>query len=253
MTSHATHPILYWDIELGHGLPLQDVRAHCHQFQAFRMQQDLSGDDLSATVTQNLLFSFADVICIFAEDVGGLAGVLSYLKSWVSRGYAATKYSFAARLIVVVSHDTSDLAGLEEAEFLENSRTFGLTRAYRSLSVQHVSTQPLRNARYLVLRGTILDSELASAREDRGARMCLYTGTHLVSIFSQALAHTAKNSSEPFDWLAATRHGIPQLPYFSDCLAALLRASTREGVPHGTITSILATSLLMQAYPPKCH
>ncbi|KAK1076975.1 hypothetical protein LTR33_008479 [Friedmanniomyces endolithicus] len=33
----------------------------------------------------------------------------------------------------------------------------------------------------------------------------------------------------------------------------MLRASSRESVPHGTITSILATSLLTQAYPPSSH
>ncbi|TKA22475.1 hypothetical protein B0A54_18106, partial [Friedmanniomyces endolithicus] len=60
-------------------------------------------------------------------------------------------------------------------------------------------------------------------------------------------------SDEPFDYVAATRQGIPNLPHLADCLSAMLRASSRESVPHSTITSILATSLLTQAYPPSSH
>ncbi|TKA23811.1 hypothetical protein B0A54_17895, partial [Friedmanniomyces endolithicus] len=60
-------------------------------------------------------------------------------------------------------------------------------------------------------------------------------------------------TDEPFDYVAATRQGIPHLPHLADCLSAMLRASSRESVPHGTITSVLATSLLTQAYPPSSH
>ena len=253
LTANSANPIMYWDIEPGHRPPPQDTRAHCHQFQAFRMPSNNAAEEVSAVLVQRLLLPFADVVCIFAEDFGGLSKVTSHLQLWTSLGTAASTWSLGARLVVVVPHDTSGITELEEAEFLENTRALGITKAFRSLRVQRVSTKPLRNARYLLLRESVLEFELESSRADRDVRLCMYTATHLASLFSQCLAHTAKMSGEPFNHLMATRHGIPELPHFADCLSALLRASTRESVPHSTIASILATSLLMQAYPPSSH
>ncbi|KAK0301575.1 hypothetical protein LTR82_018239 [Friedmanniomyces endolithicus] len=253
LTAHAACPILYWDIELANGLPSQDVRAYCHQFQAFRIGSGVPREELGARLIQRLLLPFADVICIFAADLGGLQGVFSYLQAWAASGRAATKYSLGAGLVVVVPNDTCGIAGLEEIEFLESLQTSGIVQAYRSVKIQHISTQPLSNARYVSLREIVLHTELDSARADRDARMSLYSGTHLASLFSQSLAHVAHMTDEPFDYVAATRQGIPHLPHLTDCLSAVLRASSRESVPHGTITSILATSLLTQAYPPSSH
>lgn len=253
ITSHAANPILYWDIELGCGLPSQDTRAYCHQFQAFRMQTKRDDDEIHAMIIQRLLLPFADVACLFAEDFGGLPAVLSHLQSWASLGAAPSERSLGTRLVVVVPHDTSGITELEEAEFVENLRTSGIARAFRGIRVQRIPSQPLRNARYLLLRESVLESELEVSKADRDIRMCLYSGTHLASLFSQCLAHTAKMSDEPFNYLLATRQGIPKLPHFTDCLSAVLRASSREDLPHGSLATLLATALLAQGYPPSSH
>ena len=131
-----------------------------------------------------MLLLFADVVCIFAEDFSGLSKVTSYLQLWTLLGTAASTWLLGARLVVVVLHNTSSITELEEAEFLENTRALGITKAFRSLRVQRVSTQPLRNARYLLLRETVLEFELESLRANRDVRMCMYTATHLASLFS---------------------------------------------------------------------
>ena len=252
LTAHAPNPIVFLEVDIQRELAVQDARAHCHQFKAFKIQAEVDTEKLDTMVLRRLILPFADVACIFVDDLGGLPATSQYLQSWTSPRTEVSK-DILCRLVLVVLDDGSGVSELEDVDVLESLRTSTIGKIFASVRIQRVPKAPLRNVRYLPLREAVLKSDLEAAQASRHMHMSLYTATHLAALFSQCLAHTSKSVRRPFDIFEASRYGIPKLPQLTECLAAFLRAMRRETVPHQSLASLLATALLMQAYPPSSH
>ncbi|GAB7336320.1 hypothetical protein MBLNU13_g09060t1 [Cladosporium sp. NU13] len=187
--------------------------------QAFSFHKDRSSAHFSAVLTKQLLLPFIDVLCVFAEDVGGCDGVLQHLKYWALANIEGTETQVPTRLVVVLSpSDVAEQAKQESTRFAESFYAFGLGQLFPNIRVETTSSLPLRNARYIPLRDIVLGPVLEAALEARTERMHLFSGLHLASLFSQRLAQTAKHPRRSFCPLLASRQGIPALSHFVECL-----------------------------------
>lgn len=254
LTSHLANPIFFMDIDPDCDPPIQDTHLHCHQSQAFSFHKDRSSAHFGAVLTKQLLLPFIDVLCVFAEDVGGCNGVLQHLKSWALANIEGTETQVPTRLVVVLSpSDDAEQAKQESTRFAESFYAFGLGQLFPNIRVETTSSLPLRNARYIPLRDIVLGPVLEAALEARTERMHLFSGLHLASLFSQRLAQTAKHPRRSFCPLLASRQGIPALSHFVECVIAFLHAAHHHDLAYDAVASLIGTSLLMQAYPPSAH
>jgi hypothetical protein len=158
------------------------------------------------------------------------------------------------RLVVVLSlSNDAEQAKRESTKFAESFYVFGLGQLFPNIRVETTSSLPLRNARYIPLRGIVLGPVLEVALKARTERMYLFSGLYLASLFSQRLAQTAKHPRRSFCLLLASRQGIPALSHFVECVIAFLQAAHRYDLAYGAVASLIGTSLLIQAYPPSAH
>ncbi|KAK5111091.1 hypothetical protein LTR85_012266 [Meristemomyces frigidus] len=143
LTTHAPNPIIFVDIDPDHAPPVQDTKSHCHHLKAFRMQPSLCSDRFCAILVKQLLLPFIDVLCIFADDVGGYAGVLHYLQLWTLSDLAAADEQASVRVVVVVPDDGTQKVDMEEAKFVED-----VAPGAFQLSVSKPTRSPATSALY---------------------------------------------------------------------------------------------------------
>lgn len=253
ISSHDTNPILFIDIDPNYGPPLQDTNAHCHQFQAHKIRQRPNKVNINHLLMNCLLLPFTDVVCVFADDIGGIPGVKQHLQSWADTGIEAAPLQHQVRVLIVILGSSPETVESHITGFWEEIKESSLNHTFPKISFEVFSIEGPENARYIPLRDPLLRRELDAARIERQDRMHLFSGVHLASLFSQCLAHISTNLRQPFHFLGASRQGIPIPPYFADCVTAFLRASHRHDMPYQTVASLLASSLLMQACPPSAH
>lgn len=101
--------------------PAPEVLHVCHPDQTFPLDISLTEHSLYDLVLARLLFLFVDVLCIFADDLGGLEGVRERLSTWARLGSASSlPHVVRPRVIVIVSDKTQSVTHnlLEEDDFL---------------------------------------------------------------------------------------------------------------------------------------
>lgn len=249
LTSREANPIFFLDIDPTYGPPVQDTNAHCHEFRAFQIHQRPNKVPINSLLMSRLLLPFLDILCLFAEDLGGLQGVLQHLQAWADTDVTTMAALYPVRVIIVLSDDDLDL---DATVFWTAIRASGLHQNFPQIDFEIVSHEE-EHSRYIPLRHPVLQVGLEQARERRHERMHLFSGFHLASLFSQCLKNAATSLHEPFRFLEATRLGIPTSSSFVECTAAFLRATHDYGMPYPIVASLLASSLLIQACPPSAH
>ena len=259
-TMDSDNPILILesDLEAPPPRPLQYV--NCHENQAHKIVwHPPPSDCLWLSLHARLLFPFADVICIFANDFGGLEGVVRYLRR-------CSKYSFASSapwqirprvLIVCSSRDESPTLHLLEIEELR----YGLLQeggpdlqeCFSEISVLDLPgdhTSPMVKYRSLVQS---LLKHAQQMRQIRTKNSYLFTAAHLSAFFSKAVAHVSRSARQPFNFIQESRQKIPPSPDFQDHLARFLGLAAKLKVPYDAIASFAASAAMLDAYPPGMH
>lgn len=203
------------------------------------------------------LLPLSHVACIFAADVGGMPGVRALLASWSLVGQDATQPPLRPRVLIVVESDAceaADLGGL----LLEDAAYAAATLCpieepdlFASLHVVHVSSrcQVSDEARFLHLKDEIFKALDLACRDRREAGL-QFSAAHLPGLLLQAVRHSARTREQPFDIIAAARPP-PRLEEWVSHLGGFLERG--QGLEPGTQDSIIASSLLIDAYPPNTH
>lgn len=228
ITSHHRNPIFFADIDPDCGPPSQETIAHCHQFQAYRISPRPYKIQINHMLMNCLLLPFTDLICIFADDLGGLAVVKQHLQHWADSGIEAAPQQQTTRVVIIISSPSCG----QIDDFWVAIRDSCLDKTFPEISFEILSGQAEDNVRYIPLRVSLLQEKLGLARQNRQNRMQLFSGPHLAALFSQCLAHIATNPLKPFQMLQASRQGIPQPPDFSECVAAFLKATYDQDIPY---------------------
>ncbi|EDN03778.1 predicted protein [Histoplasma mississippiense (nom. inval.)] len=82
----------------------------CHRHESVPVQWPHSSFDPFHLILARLLFLFCDVVCIFADDVGGLEAVRSLLMKWATIGSASTlPGTIRPRIIIVTGKDNDSI------------------------------------------------------------------------------------------------------------------------------------------------
>ena len=90
-------------------------------------------------------------------------------------------------------------------------------------------------------------------RRVRAQRRTLFSAVHFTRFFQLALQHTIRSIVDPLDLVLASRENMTTLDEHEDHLTRFFKLGVREKVSYHLLTSYVASSVLMDAYPPRMH
>ena len=207
-----------------------------------------------------VLFTFCDTITIFADDYGGIDPVLRMISDWVIMGNSSSLPAPVRPRILIVASDASDTAPTYDVLEIEALR-HGLhqldpqsrTNAFSSILL--LSLSPARfssGAQHQRIR-SVLGEEMDKIRALRAQYRALFSATHLSSFFHHALASIARDGARIFDFVKTSRCWNPVGQDYSQHLSEFLTLGLSNFISHPSLATYLASSMLMDAYPPKMH
>lgn len=245
-TLHSTFPVLVADCD-PHMCHLDVLRP---DLPALPITWATSDDrDISDIILSQLIFLFTDVICIFAADAGGLEGVLTLLTTWALYGPGST-LPLRPHVLVVIESGVSRVSDdLRERDFLEGLfKQSGVSGTYASV---HILTLPGATVAISTrLRDGIL-RRLDIARHERSEHRLLFSAAHFNRMFDLAVNHRCQSKMVRFDFIRASRVGNDVGTEYAAHLARFFMLL--EGHLEDSQASFLASSMLMDAYPPNMH
>ncbi|KAL3246557.1 hypothetical protein ABHI18_012681 [Aspergillus niger] len=220
-----------------------NYRGQCHSQPGVNIRSDnRTLQALQDIIISRLIFLFTDVVCVFADDVGGFEGTRRLLTTWAAIGSASSlPPAVRPRVIVVVSQSPSATGSvIDEDDFL-----FELLHAG---DVQELSS----DARYMAL-GSDISRQLRNSRVDRERYRCLFSATHLNAFFELAVQNISTSPFALFDFVRSTRERNPLDGAFASHITNFLKVGSRTRTPYDEMASHIASAILMDAYPPGMH
>lgn len=256
-TLRSDHPILFADSNPQRPSSVPPPDSHCHEITSHL----LTGKAATSATAYNLLHArllclFADVVCLFGNGSWNEEDIIERLQSWAATGVPSqTPNMIKPRVIIVLRGDdaspTFNLLQLEDLQF--NLRHRALRECFSSITVLRLADEQVSSvSRYRPLKELIL-RHVDEMRYLRRSFRCLFSANHLNSLFHAALYHLAATTDEPFDALVMSRVRNPVGLRLHNHLSNFLQLCTTSNVPQVTALSIMASSILLDAYPPRMH
>jgi hypothetical protein len=255
-TTRAEHPRLFADCDPTNRKlkPALETVPACHA------QKDIPIDWLSDEsphdmILSRLLFFFVDVICIFADDIGGLDVVEDLLSRWARIGSSSTlHHQTRPRVMVIVGGRTVSATQslIDEQDFLFHLirpemphlfDTFADIQTFRLLSSDDRFVQLERD----------LSSQLQTTQLWRERKRVDFSAMHFERLFQEALLNIGDGILRPFDCVQSSRRRNPLNGDFSSHLKTFLTLEHRTSLPYEGLTSHIASAIFMDAYPPDMH
>lgn len=247
-----------------HPLYFADCDLHLTALEADRRSQDTEdipipwaaptdGRILHILLARSLLL-FVDVVCIFADDVGGLEVVQAILTEWAALRRNASSLDYQPRVLVVaekeISSGTHQL--LDEADFLfELLQNPNVSEAFVAPSMLYLPSDTLSGiSRYRPLKDELLKA-LDLSRQQRRQDGYLFSAAHLYSLFDLALQHACQKPLMPFDFVRSGRRDVPQRKNYASHLTRFLKLT--DGREWADRAAFIASTILVDAYPPGAH
>ena len=255
-TLHSDFPIFFADSNPSVSLLRNAVTPICHEVKTYSLYaKDRLAVSLFDFFHARFLCLFSDVICIFAEDFESLDSVVNHLRAWAAAGSANKLFhQIRPRVVVVVKgDDASPTYSLLQAQDLRfNLHQQDLISFFSSITVLRLADgqiSPL--ARHRRLKEVLLRhaDEMRQLRQTAG---CLYSAAHLTCFSEEAIRHIAEEAHLPFDFLLISRRQNMVSQDYCEHLENFFRISN-DMVSHEETLSIVASSVLMDAYPPGMH
>ena len=255
-TISSDSPLLFADADAHAVVPTRLGSIFCHEDKSSPLKWQCQ----DSTKTLHALYArmvaiFSSVICVFAEDLGGLDNVGDFLVRWIEAGNPSTLPQPVRPRIIIVAKDeeaaiTYDILAIESLkERLHNDRT----EVFSSVSVVHLAGSHVSSlAQHRRLKEVIL-SEVEYTRIPRLESRTCFSATHFAALSRRAAEHVAKSNTEPFDLVRNTRIGNELGDDYRDHLSNFLRSGKDFFISYESLASFIASTILMDAYPPRMH
>ncbi|KAJ6008531.1 hypothetical protein N7540_012507 [Penicillium herquei] len=213
--------------------------------------------DIHDLVLARLIFLFVDVVCIFADDVGGLDVVANMLLRWAEIGSGSSlSYVIRPRVIVVVNKQSRSITHdiLDEKDFLFDlyMRDSSLNDTFKAIGFSHLPSDELSSGRFLSL-GANITRQLHDARFIRNQKRALFSATHLNELFGLGIENLCQSPLNQFDFIARTRNQTPLDGSFNSHLKEFLALAGKSRITYEGVSSHIASAILLDAYPPGMH
>ncbi|EER44423.1 conserved hypothetical protein [Histoplasma capsulatum H143] len=256
----SSHPRIFADWDPGRRgiLPAFNSPKVCHRKEDIPVNWPTTSWQPHDLILARLAFLFCDVICIFADDIGGLEATISLLMIWANIGSSSSLPPHIRPRVLIVTGNTSNT----EKILNDNDLFFNIRRgenaslffsSFMDVKISNLPSNELSpDARYLRLDTELL-FELHDARRIRETSGVMFSATHLNALFEDALQHTARDMLIPYNFIHASRKGNLLDGSIVSHLLMFTRQGIRAHVPYEAVASYIASAILMDAYPPSMH
>ena len=209
---------------------------------------------------KQVLFTFCDIITIFADDYSGIDPVLRMISDWVIMGNFSSLPALVQSCILIIASDVSDTAstydvleikalhhGLHQLNPQSHINAFSsilllsLFQAKFLFGAQH---QHIRN---------VLNKEMNKIRASKTQYYALFSATHLFSFFHYTLVSITWDSASIFDFVKTSCCWNPMKQDYSQHLSEFLIFELSNFISHSSLIIYLASLMLMNAYFFKMH
>lgn len=206
-------------------------------------------------INARLLSLFIDVLCIFAEDCGGLAGVVTKLTNWAGIGSASSLPSTVRPRVVIVTRIPEDTFDSEVLRF--RSQLFStpkFSQSFSSLNVINVlgRLRPSTGSQFSALK-EVLAQETQTSRLARTDSFALFSSAHSASFFEKALSRFSKSPEASFDFIRASRDGNTVNQEFHDHIDKFMSLCLEHKLPDSIPLPFIASAILLDCFPPGMH
>ncbi|KAI5455667.1 acyl transferase/acyl hydrolase/lysophospholipase [Mariannaea sp. PMI_226] len=235
----------------------------CHNAMAERfpaIEAYATPSEIGDRLFHQALFPFADVVCLFVEDIGGIEMSISRLTVWVNLGRASNA-PIRPRLFLIVNKEDQRYAQMILREFKSSMDQSTLEGVFQSISILGVPTQSSKKSRrkkrcrircWDVVRHEILKS-LEVSRQIRRQSGYLFSIQHLAAFLHQGASLAVHVTNTPVDFIKLSRldRGIASdLPMH---LTTFLNQFQSLATLKQIAIPLIASSLLLDHYPPGMH
>ncbi|OHE93902.1 hypothetical protein CORC01_10801 [Colletotrichum orchidophilum] len=209
-------------------------------------------------VYNRMLLPFADAICFFADDIGGVEVVAQRLASWLDLGTSSTS-SVRPWLVVVTNGGEENSTRSQLLQAVRKRTDTHLSERFHGVRIISLAdTTPKSLRRHLrYLRWDILSNELSymteTKRVERVFASCLFSATHLAGLLRHAAEHVGDAGAPPLDFLAVSRLDNPAAADLQEHLARFLTHCDSVDNLKRFAVPVIASSFILDQYPPGMH
>lgn len=236
----------------------------CHEITARPIPQP--SDDAAASKVEHaadriysrLLVPFADVVCVFANDLGGLNSVARRVTAWLDLG-RSSNVTVCPWLVIVIDDGEETVVRQAFTDMLREKTSIGVSEVFqgvRIVSLKQMSPKTMRRSLPPV-RWDILCNELSymaeTKRIERRLASSLWSATHLAAFLRHAADEQTDEAAGPLSFLAVSRTDNPVAPDLEAHLADFLRSFHSLKHLKEFAIPVIASSFLLDQYPPGMH
>jgi hypothetical protein len=237
----------------------------CHELASRRLNPEaLATPALAGSADRiyfRLLSPFTDVFCFFADDVGKFRPIVQRLALWLDLGQPSTlPRSTRPKVLIVTERGVGD-PGDDESDLRDFTRmlseetTMDITEQFSGIRVLGLATRNknLSNkSRHRELFEQLLNYS-DQVREARANSRTLFSAHYFSAFFRCALDHLAATSREPLNFIAASRGDNPVSRTLQVHLEDFLRNIKTPQKLISFAIPVIASSFLLDSYPPNMH
>ncbi|KAF4226043.1 hypothetical protein CNMCM6805_005174 [Aspergillus fumigatiaffinis] len=255
LTTETEAPVLFADGDLV--APVSDARNFRNPLGT--TDYSVAWGSLSAQmalrmVYSRLLFTFADLVCIFGDDYPDLIDVAQFLVDCVQAPpVSALPITVRPRVVVLVQgHPSGSQTSSAEINFFKKLAEADVTQMsqwFSAVNLIHLDHQATGSTKYERLKSWIRKyrHEIQATRQECWAR---YNALHLEAFFASAVSSLASCTEASFDFVLATRQGLPVAPGLYHHISQYLEVGSQARCKSDTLLSTIASALLMDHYVP---
>ncbi|KAJ3499522.1 hypothetical protein NLG97_g285 [Lecanicillium saksenae] len=238
-----------------HGqLPRTQGAFSCHEVAS---KQYTAAPQPAASVSDSIyhraLFPLTDVVCLFAEDIGGLDCALQHLAAWNGQGPSSTARISPAILLVVDRGQEAKAKAKLRAEKLQ--RPHGWFHMIRVVSIDreaHRSSNRRQAKSYQSLSMEI-SRLIRSAQTERRRASLLFSARHVLEFLRIAAARTVEECWTPLDFVQASRLFDQVDENIESHILNLASQFEHQDDVADVAAPLVASSFLLNHYVPDMH
>lgn len=258
-TARSDHPILIADGDVPPqnrlGRPWKPSLCHEVSVRRFRVPTRDKIAEMADHIYHRLVLPFADVICFFAADLGGLEQVVHRLALWMDKG-PASMTKFRPWLIIVVDDGIEDEVLVTFRDLLRAETSIDVMHCFVGIRLISLARTQHRRAQYGSPWRKLCNELLSVSRLVRQTRMdtsYLFSARHLAGFLQHATLCATEAVQPPFDFIRASRIGNPVAIDLENHLARFSKYVESVDDLKGFALPMIASSLILDHYPPGMH
>ncbi|KJZ68128.1 hypothetical protein HIM_12483 [Hirsutella minnesotensis 3608] len=268
------------DVPLHNRLPFCPRSSRCHERRTRALAEGFGGRravDLADAIIHRTMLPLADVVCLFAQDIGGIDVALQRLQSWFGRGQPSSMPQIRPRVLLVVGEDEHHIAQLRLDDIVKRSPNAYVADKCTDVVIvslpdkssrvmrQHVIVSlPDKSSRVTRQHGAggkvgwhqfrnCIFASLDIARKRRQESSSLFSARHFSEFLCHAIDSAIDPAWTPLDVIRISRVSNPiatDLSFHVGNVVGLCKTVTQV---KNVAIPLIASSLILDSYPPYMH